>query len=431
MNEPNPKSRSGPPTLRQDRKGLSPLAAASLALAIVVGAVFAWLAMSGPPERPEPAAPTVVKIPPPPEPEQIAEVPAGDHSLEAASDAAETATPPPQRPAEPTPEPASPDPAPPAPGHTSEIGDRPPEEAIEASPATPGAGTGPTLSPAPPESESTVEFPDASGDGLTSAPPPDPVEKTRLGPLPRTSPDGRKPSRTYARPFEGADRRPRIAIIVVNLGLSSAATETAIERLPGAVTLSFAPYVEDLGQWIARARKAGHEVMLDLPMEPVTVPPERLGPHTLLTTLPAEENMERLHWLLGRAAGYVGAINQMGSRFTASEPHVRPILQELKERGLLFVDSRSSLHSVASELAERMGLPHAINNRFIDAEASGEAVDGRLRELEEIAHSSGHAVGVGGPSTVTIDRLVDWASRLDGKGLLLAPVSALVDGQGN
>jgi hypothetical protein len=256
------------------------------------------------------------------------------------------------------------------------------------------------------------------------------VESTRLGPLPRVSPDGRKSWQAYARPFDPADRRPRLAIIVNGLGLSGAATEAAIQRLPGAVTLAFAPYAKRLPQWIALARAAGHEVLLDLPMEPINFPANDPGPHTLLTSLTAEQNKVRLHWLLGRVTGYVGVVNRMGSRFTASETHVRPVLKELSKRGLLFVDSRSSLRSIAGRMATEIGLPRAINNRFIDAEASRSAIDTRLQEIEQIARTSGYAVGIGSPFPVTIARLVNWVKTLDRKGLALAPISALVNGQG-
>jgi hypothetical protein len=94
---------------------------------------------------------------------------------------------------------------------------------------------------------------------------------------------------------------------------------------------------------------------------------------------------------------------------------------------LLFVDSRSSLRSVAASIADEVGLPKAINNRFIDAEASRTAIDNRLKEMEEIAKTAGTAVGIGSPFPVTIDRLARWTKTLEGVGLALAPVSALVN----
>jgi hypothetical protein len=264
-----------------------------------------------------------------------------------------------------------------------------------------------------------------------AAPEPDPdlLELSRFGPLPRISSSGHKPWRAYARPFDTSDKRPRIGIIVSQLGFSSAATESAIWQLPAAITLSFAPNARGLGNWIGLARAAGHEVLIEVPMEPVDFPANDPGPDTLLTSLTAEENRARLRTLLGRVSGYVGVVNQMGSRFTTSEPHLRPVLTELRDRGLMFVDSRSSLHSVAARTATEMRLPRAVNNRFIDADVSRTAIDSRLAELERIARTSGHAVGIGQPHPVTLERLRIWTRKIELRGFALAPISALANAQ--
>ena len=160
-------------------------------------------------------------------------------------------------------------------------------------------------------------------------------------------------------------------------------------------------------------------------MEPFNYPANDPGPHTLLTSLSPEENIERLEWLLSRFAGYVGVTNFMGSKFTASPDHLRPVLHNLKERGLMVLDSRASRNSVAAELSDEIGVPHAINNRFVDSEASRVAIDGRLSELERIARATGSAVGISYPFPVTIERLAAWIETLDEKGLVLALMSAV------
>ena len=187
----------------------------------------------------------------------------------------------------------------------------------------------------------------------------------------------------YARPSDETADRPRIAIVVAGLGLGRAATTAAI-KLPGAVTLAFASHARDLQQWIDLARAAGHEVLLDLPMEPENYPAIDPGPQALLTSLSSAENAERLKWHLGRASGYVGVTHNMGSRFTASSDQMRPILSALKVRGLMFLDARTSANSVAASLATAIGLPRAINNRFLDTQASRPAIDRRLDEIVKL-----------------------------------------------
>ncbi|MCG8652224.1 MAG: divergent polysaccharide deacetylase family protein, partial [Pirellulales bacterium] len=227
------------------------------------------------------------------------------------------------------------------------------------------------------------------------------LESGPHGPLPIITTDGRRAWREYARPYAAAGSKPAIAIVISSLGLSRAATRAAIQQLPGPVTLSFAPYANRLDQWVNLARLAGHEVLIDLPMEPVGFPRNDPGPKALLTDLETRENLDRLSWVLSRTAGYVGVINHMGSRFTQSEEHLRPVLSALRNRGLMFVDSRSAPGSIAAGLASDLQLPRAFNDRFIDAEASRPAIDARLAELEDIATRRGIAVGVGFPFPVT------------------------------
>lgn len=251
------------------------------------------------------------------------------------------------------------------------------------------------------------------------------------GPLPIIGPDGREPWRIYARYHEDTGDRPRIAIVLGRLGYSQSATHASIQQLPGAITLGFAPYAPRLADWISQARAAGHEVLLQIPMEPYNYPTNDPGPHTLLTSLSTEDNIGRLEWLLGRGSGYVGITNFMGSRFTSSRDHVKPILGELKERGLLFLDAKVGRDSVAQELATELGVPNAASSRFLDLEASRVAIDARLFELERIAKSAGSAVGMGLPYPVTIERLAVWAETLEAKGLVLVPVSALAMANGH
>src|SRR3546814_7516032 len=87
-------------------------------------------------------------------------------------------------------------------------------------------------------------------------------------------------------------------------------------------------------------------------MEPTTFPNEDPGPQALLTGLTPQENLDRLDWVLGRGSAYVGVAGSMGSRFTASRAAIEPILPEMKQRGLLFVDRRSTEESLVAALAE-------------------------------------------------------------------------------
>ncbi|MFQ5971988.1 MAG: divergent polysaccharide deacetylase family protein [Alphaproteobacteria bacterium] len=309
--------------------------------------------------------------------------------------------------------------------------DEPAPERAEAGPPTASPADRkaeqPIRTPAPPLPPQLASLP-PTADALPPAPDPELIEETPLGPLPRISVDGRVPWQVYARPFDRDDRRPRVAVVLSSLGLSSAATEAAIQGLPGGVTLAFQPYARNLQHWIQLSRAAGHEVILNLPMEPLDYPDSDPGPQALFTALSPEENIERLHWALSRVTGYVGVTNHMGSRFTGSSEAMVPIVEALRRRGLLFLDSRTTASSIAASLAKRQGVPRAINDRFIDAdEISRDSIDAHLVDVERIAQEVGVSVVIGQPYPVTIERLRVWLDGLEERGIVLAPVSAVVD----
>lgn len=262
---------------------------------------------------------------------------------------------------------------------------------------------------------------------LVPAPVPGLVEDSRNGPLPRIAQDGRKPWQVYARPFPATDKRPRIAIVMSDLGLSGVTTGNALAKLPPGITLAFLPYAERLDDWVERARTKGHEVMLSVPMEPLNYPRDDPGPNALLTMLGPDRNVERLEWSLGKAVGYVGITSTTGSKFTANPAAMQPVIDVLKARGLLLVDSRVNPKSVAGPLANLAGVPRALGDRVIDRDLSRGAIDDQLRELEELAKTNGAAVGFASPYPTTIERLNLWLTSLADRGIALAPVSAVVN----
>src|SRR5262249_20185782 len=128
------------------------------------------------------------------------------------------------------------------------------------------------------------------------APPIEPrmIETSRHGAIPKIAPDGARPADVYARPLQPSFDNvagPRSAIAVGGLGIGAASTCEALAKLPGPVTLAFAPYGTDLPRWVTRARGEGHEVLLQVPMEPFDYPDNDPGPQTLLTTVNVAQNI--------------------------------------------------------------------------------------------------------------------------------------------
>jgi polysaccharide deacetylase 2 family uncharacterized protein YibQ len=177
---------------------------------------------------------------------------------------------------------------------------------------------------------------------------------------------------------------------------------------------------------VTKARAAGHEVLLQIPLEPADYPTNDPGPHTLLTTLPPDENMKRLQWLMSRFTGYVGVTNLMGAKFELSQESFLPVLEELKARGLMFVDDGSVQNSAAGQIAPTIGLEYAGANVQIDTVQSPGDITKALGQLEALAKERGIAIGVASAKPGTNKQLAAWAEQLKGKGFVLIPVSAAV-----
>jgi len=254
------------------------------------------------------------------------------------------------------------------------------------------------------------------------------IEQGADGLLPIIAPDGKRAWKIYARPERSAPGRPKVAIYVGGLGLSPKTTDAALARLPGAVSLGYSPLSQNLPALIVAARARGHEVFLDLAMEPADMTSNDSGPYTMMTTVSATENIGRLEWIMSRAPGFVGMAAILGDRFMLDEGASRPVLEALRGRGLMILDTRTLPRSVIARLADGIGLPYGIASLTIDDDPSPTAIMAKLAKLEELARVQGSAIGVGHPYQITNDKIDQWARTLDQRNIQLAPVTALAVG---
>jgi polysaccharide deacetylase 2 family uncharacterized protein YibQ len=250
------------------------------------------------------------------------------------------------------------------------------------------------------------------------------LEKSRYGMIPVVA-DGLKPFTVYAADADRAKaaKMPVVAIVVGGLGVGAAKTTDAIMKLPPAVTLAFTPYGADPTKLAERARAQRHEILLQIPMEPFDYPDNDPGPQTLLTTLAAEQNLDRLYWHMSRFQGYAGIANFMGARFVATEAVMQPIIREAAKRGLGYLDDGATPRSVAPSLAAGQAMPFAKADLAIDAVPTSAEIDRTLIKLETMAKERGVAVGVASALPISIERIGAWIKTLDSRGIMLVPLT--------
>jgi polysaccharide deacetylase 2 family uncharacterized protein YibQ len=286
--------------------------------------------------------------------------------------------------------------------------------AVEPPSAAPEPPRPPSPEPAPPEPTQAAPAPPASPPRVVARPqPPAPqLAAAVVLPLPPSRP--RPPPRTGA---------PMLAIVIDDVG-PAVALSRRTARLPRPVTLAFLPYAAGLDTLISTAKAHGHEIFLHLPMEPQG--DEDPGPNAILTGLEPKELQRRLAWALERLPQATGVNNHMGSRASSDPAVMLAVLQEIRRRGLAFVDSRTSPLSVGASLAERLGLASAARDVFLDNQPNPAAIRRRLDEAERLARRRGQALAIGHPYPATLEVLETWLPQAEARGLRIVRAGDLI-----
>lgn len=289
---------------------------------------------------------------------------------------------------------------------------------------TPERSAPPQSSAPPPGETAAVPLP-----RLTPVEPsmPAPSEPAVQAPAPRVVPPsaGEPAWRRFAGVAEPAEGRPVIAIVLDDLGIDKRRGRRAIE-LPSAVTLAFLPYATDLDEQTALARQRGHELLVHVPMQPHGHNSDP-GPNVLDIRLGAAEVRSRIDWNLKQFEGYVGVNNHMGSLFTESDEGMRLVADEMRARGLLFLDSLTSAKSVGEAEAQSAGVPATRRDVFLDNTDTAAEVEYRLAQTERIARETGSAIAIGHPRDATLNVLEEWIPKARAAGFVLVPLTAVVE----
>ncbi len=227
---------------------------------------------------------------------------------------------------------------------------------------------------------------------------------------------------TYQRPHRLS--YPRIGIIIDDLGYDSSLAK-AFMKLDLPLTFSVLPFTPNTRSIAQKAKREGREIMLHLPMEPISYPAINPGDGVLLVSMDKETILEMLNRDLSQIPFVVGVNNHMGSRFTENEEKMMIVLAELKKRGLYFIDSRTSGSSVAFKVAKKMALKTANRDIFLDNDLTDHALKSQMERLLSLARHKGWAIGIGHPHKKTLNLLKRHNVTVNNKAKVV-PISKLV-----
>ncbi len=219
-------------------------------------------------------------------------------------------------------------------------------------------------------------------------------------------------------------RSPVIAIVIDDVGLNAAAAQRVID-LPAPITVSLLAYAPNARAIDERARAAGHETFVHLPMEPIGMADPGAGAVT--TWMRQDEIARRASAAFDAAPGATGFNNHMGSRFTQCAECLRPVLAEARLRGLYALDSLTDPRSVLRAEARAAGLDALDRDVFLDDERTRADIARQLARAERIARERGYAVAIGHPHAETLSALEAWMPEAEARGFDVSTVRAALE----
>jgi len=277
--------------------------------------------------------------------------------------------------------------------------------------------------PTQPVADTPVELPKVISTALPPAPISGLTRQGRFGPVPKSG--SRSALTEYRKPSTlRRDRKP-VSLIIGGLGVNRILTQRAIDELPADVTLSFAAHANGLQGWIDAARRAGHEVLIEIPFESTVFDPTEPGAdRTLRVGASDQDNSRNLDWLLSRGQGYFGITNFNGDAFLTRTDIAAPFMDALAATGLGFVTDGAFETPTLDSLSKSVSQPFKTGHGLIDPDPIESVIQARLVELTGVAQSGSHPVGVGFAFEETMQEARAWIASLDGQGLQLVPASS-------
>ena len=214
-----------------------------------------------------------------------------------------------------------------------------------------------------------------------------------------------------------------VVIVIDDMGISLKRT-AEIASLKAPITASFLTYGRKLDEQIQNSLRSGQEIMVHVPMEAMTA--VDAAPDVLTTQMSNKEIKSNLLDMLKKFKDIKGINNHMGSKLTEDYDRMKTVMETLKEKGLYFLDSKTSSKSKAEKAAQDTGIAYAHRHVFLDNQNDKAYILGQLSKVEILADKNGYAIAIGHPKTQTYAALKEWLPTVDKKGIKIIPLSVAI-----
>lgn len=244
----------------------------------------------------------------------------------------------------------------------------------------------------------------------------------------KTKPDQliQKKKKPFKAKKDRADSKPKVALVIDDLGYNPELAEELF-ALDFPMTVSVLPNLPHSASIARLARQRDKEVILHLPMEPYDYPNAQVEKGTLLTSMQDEEIRELIQKAIDSLGCAIGANNHMGSRMVEDEKKMCVILDEMKEKGFFFLDSRTSPGSKVFRLAKDMNVKTAKRDVFLDGHNDIDYIYKQLEEVADLANKNGYGIAIGHLLPKTIEALRRYLPELQKRGIQLVRLSEVIE----
>lgn len=220
-----------------------------------------------------------------------------------------------------------------------------------------------------------------------------------------------------------AEQYVSVAIIIDDIGISLEKGRRAIQ-LPGNVTYALLPYAKHSITLANQANERGKEIMLHMPMENILDKPIDAG--GLTHHLNKVEFLLTLNQAIDRIPHITGINNHMGSYLTQRSKQMGWFMDEVKQRELFFIDSRTTPKTLAATIARQKRIPETSRDIFLDNTQTFEHIDRAFTRLLKLAQSNGYAIAIGHPYDATLAYLEMALPKLESQNIELLPASNIL-----
>lgn len=242
---------------------------------------------------------------------------------------------------------------------------------------------------------------------------------------PSTPPPVSGPLEVVRQPSPGSKGRPRVAIVIDDLGRSLRDLEV-LAALGVPITYAVLPFETKTPEVVAELRRRKEEVLCHLPME--AQGGANPGPGALLLSMSREELQEATRRALAAVPVAVGVNNHMGSGIAADREAITAVVSVVAENNLFFLDSRTTHKTLGYTIARHFGIPAAERQVFLDTQRDRDFIAGQFAEVLKHAKQRGGAIIIGHPYPETLEILAREVPKAVKQGFEFVRVSALLEG---